>query len=256
MKITLKDNQRIFFASDFHLGTPDASSSLEREKKIIQWLGAIQDEAAAVFLVGDLFDFWFEYKTVIPKGHMRFLAKITQMREQGIPIFFFTGNHDLWMKDYFTDELDIPVFHNPISIEVNQKKLLIGHGDGLGPGDYKYKVLKKLFTNTACQWLFRWLHPDIGIKIALLWSKNSRLSNMQKGEDDFKGKEKEWLYLYCEEMEKKMHFDYYIFGHRHLPLRIPVGSSSMYYNLGEWVSQCHYGIFNGQNFELKQFKPV
>lgn len=254
MKITLKDNQKVFFASDFHLGTPDASSSLAREKKIVRWLDSIQNEAAAVFLVGDLFDFWFEYDTVIPKGYMRFLAKITQMRQHGIPVFFFTGNHDLWMKDYFTQELDIPVFHNPIAIEVNQKRFLIGHGDGLGPGDYKYKVLKKFFTNPFCQWMFKWLHPDIGIKLALLWSRNSRLSNLKNGEDEFKGKENEWLFLYSEEMEQKMHFDYYVFGHRHLPLKLPVGHSSMYYNLGEWVSQCHYGVFNGQGFELKDFK--
>ncbi|MCC5937893.1 MAG: UDP-2,3-diacylglucosamine diphosphatase [Lunatimonas sp.] len=254
MKITLKDHQKVFFASDFHLGTPNAQSSLIREKKVVRWLDSIQNEAAAIFLVGDLFDFWFEYETVIPKGFMRFLAKITQMRQNGIPIFFFTGNHDLWMKDYFTEELEIPVFHNPIAIEVNQKKFLIGHGDGLGPGDYKYKMLKKIFTNPFCQWLFKWLHPDVGIKLALLWSRNSRLSNMQKGEDEFKGKEKEWLYLYSEEMEQKMHFDYYVFGHRHLPLNLPVGNASMYYNLGEWVSQYHYGVFDGQGFELKEFK--
>lgn len=254
MNITLKDYQKVFFASDFHLGTPNATSSLDREKKIVRWLDSIEHEAAAVFLLGDLFDFWFEYDTVIPKGFLRFTGKITHMRQRGIPIFIFTGNHDLWMKDYFTQELDIPVFHNPISIEVNQKKFLIGHGDGLGPGDDTYKILKKIFTNPLCQWMFKWLHPDIGIKLATLWSKRSRLNNTLKGEDEFKGKDQEWLYLYCLSMEQKMHFDYYIFGHRHLPLSIPVGSSSMYYNLGEWVTQCHYGVFNGQGFQLIAYK--
>ncbi|EON74785.1 UDP-2,3-diacylglucosamine hydrolase [Lunatimonas lonarensis] len=254
MNITLKENQKIFFASDFHLGTPSASSSLDREKKIIRWLELIEKEAAAVFLLGDLFDFWFEYDTVIPKGYLRFLSKITQMRQQGVPVFFFTGNHDLWMKDYFTQELDIPVFHNPISLQVNQKKFLIGHGDGLGPGDNTYKVLKKIFTNRSCQWLFKWLHPDVGIRLATRWSKRSRINNSLKGEDEFKGKESEWLYLYCLDMEKKMHFDYYVFGHRHLPLSIPVGNSSMYFNLGEWVSQYHYGVFNGHGFQLINFK--
>lgn len=250
MNISLKPGQKVFFASDFHLGTPSLASSMEREKKIVSWLESIRHEAAAIFLVGDLFDFWFEYSTVIPKGFMRFTAKITELREAGLPIVFFTGNHDLWMKDYFTSELGIPVYHNPITMEVNNRKFLVGHGDGLGPGDHKYKILKKFFTNPMCQWLFKWLHPDIGIRLALLWSRNSRISNTKNGGDEFRGKEHEWLYLYCTEIEKKMHFDYYVFGHRHLPLRLDVGRSAIYFNLGEWVNCPTFGVFNGEKFDL------
>ncbi len=254
MNITLKAHQKIFFASDFHLGTPDAQSSREREQKIVRWLNSISDTAAAIFLVGDIFDFWFEYDKVIPKGFLRFTSKITSLREQGIPIFFFTGNHDLWMRDYFTEELGIPVFHNPINMEINHKKFLIGHGDGLGPGDRKYKVLKKIFSNPACQWLFKWVHPDIGIKLAQMWSRSSQLTNSAKMEHEFKGKKNEWLYLYCQEVESRMHFDYYVFGHRHLPLTLEVGKRSTYFNLGEWVTQCHYGEFDGEAFYLKTFQ--
>jgi len=253
MNISLNPGQKVFFASDFHLGAPDYQSSRIREGKIVKWLSEIQDDAAAIFLVGDIFDFWFEYEKVIPRGFIRFIAKITALRERGIPIFFFTGNHDLWMRDYFTIELDIPVFSNPINMEINHKKFLVGHGDGLGPGDEKYKVLKKVFTNKACQWLFKWLHPDIGIAIAQKWSGSSRISNNLKNEDAFKGKEGEWLWEYCRSVEMNMHFDYYIFGHRHLPLELEVGENSTYINLGEWVSQYTYGEFDGEVFRLSTF---
>ncbi|HSJ69785.1 MAG TPA: UDP-2,3-diacylglucosamine diphosphatase [Anditalea sp.] len=253
MKIVLKENQKIFFASDFHLGAPDVATSKKREEKIIRWLDSIKDDAAAIFLVGDIFDFWFEYDKVIPKGFIRFLGKIASLRDRGIPIVFFTGNHDLWMNDYFTEELDIPVYPHPLQIEINRKKFLVGHGDGLGPGDKKYKVLKSIFTNKTCQWLFKWIHPDIGIRIAQKWSGNSRITNQNKQEDFFKG-EDEWLWQYCKHVEQQMHFDYYIFGHRHLPLELPVGKNSHYINLGEWVSQYTYGVYNGDTFELKNFK--
>ncbi|MEX2566763.1 MAG: UDP-2,3-diacylglucosamine diphosphatase [Cyclobacteriaceae bacterium] len=253
MNISLKGNQKVFFVSDFHLGTPNASSSKKREEKIVKWLNQIESHAAAIFFVGDIFDFWFEYEKVIPKGFLRFLSKITQLREKGIPIFFFTGNHDLWMNEYFTEELDIPVFHNPVEMEINQKKFLVGHGDGLGPGDRKYKILKKFFTSKSCQWLFKWIHPDIGMAIAHTWSKNSRITNELKKENDFKGEDQEWLFQYCKSIESKMHFDYYIFGHRHLPLSLPVSHASTYFNLGEWVNQCYYGEFDGHSFYLKQY---
>ncbi|WP_200976260.1 UDP-2,3-diacylglucosamine diphosphatase [Echinicola sp. 20G] len=253
MNLKLKENQKVFFASDFHLGAPDHQSSRKREDKIIRWLNNIEDEAAAIFLVGDLFDFWFEYDKVIPKGFIRFIGKIAQLRDKGIPIIFFTGNHDLWMREYFTKELGIPVYHNPINLEINHKRMLIGHGDGLGPGDTSYKFLKKVFTNKFCQKLFKWLHPDIGIAIAQKWSGSSRISNQAKNEDTFKGDD-EWLWQYCKEVEEKMHFDYYIFGHRHLPLELKVGENSMYYNLGEWISQFTYGEFDGEKFSLKTFE--
>lgn len=253
MNITLYNKQKVFFASDFHLGAPDYQSSRIREDKIVRWLSSIQDEAAAIFLLGDIFDFWFEYEKVVPKGFIRFIGKITALRDRGIPIFFFTGNHDLWMRDYFTTELAIPVFTNPIEMEINHKKFLVGHGDGLGPGDQKYKLLKKVFTNKACQWLFKWMHPDIGIALAQKWSGHSRITNDINKEDSFRGEEGEWLWEYCRTVNLKMHFDYFVFGHRHLPLELPVEKDSLYINLGEWVSQFTYGEFDGHNFHLNTF---
>jgi len=246
------NGKKLFFASDFHLGAPDFNSSRERQERIIAWLDFIADEAAAVFLVGDIFDFWFEYGEVIPKGFLPFLAKISQLRDLGIPILFFTGNHDLWMRDYFTQELGIPVYTHPIEIVVEGKKILVGHGDGLGPGDSTYKVLKKIFTNSLAQLLFRWIHPDIGIKLAKAWSGNSRITNQSKDEQRFLG-EGEWLWAYCKELDQKRAHDYYIFGHRHLPLQLPVGQSATYFNLGEWVSQFTFLELSASEAQLYQF---
>lgn len=247
------DGKKVFFASDFHLGAPNSEISLEREKKIIRWFDSIKEQAAAIFLVGDIFDFWFEYGKVIPKGFIPFISKISQLRDQNIPIYFFTGNHDLWMKDYFTKELNIPVFHDPIELRVGGKRILVGHGDGLGPGDNSYKFLKKVFVHPLSKWLFKWLHPDIGIKIAHAWSGHSRISNIEKDENRFLG-EDEWLWTYCKEVEEKQHYDLYIFGHRHLPLELKVGTNSTYINLGEWVSQYTFLELDQDQQVLKTFE--
>ncbi|MCH7410340.1 UDP-2,3-diacylglucosamine diphosphatase [Belliella sp. DSM 111904] len=252
--MNIKLNQKkVYFASDFHLGAPNFEQSRLREEKIIKWLDEVSNDAAAIFLVGDIFDFWFEYDKVIPKGFIKFIAKISSLRDSGIPIFFFSGNHDLWLKDYFTNELKIPIYHQPIEITIEGKRFLIGHGDGLGPGDEFYKFLKRIFTNPFFKWLFKWLHPDIGIRIAHAWSGKSRLSNMEKQEDQFKGEE-EWLWAYCKQIDQSKHFNYYVFGHRHLPLDLPVGKNSRYINLGEWVSQFTYAVFDSEGIQLKKFE--
>ncbi len=248
----LRPGKKIFFASDFHLGAPNHPQSLIREKKIIQWLDSIEKEADAIFLVGDIFDFWYEFNTVVPKGFIRFQGKLAQLTDAGIPVVFFTGNHDLWMYEYFGKELNIPVFRKPQSLTVNNKQILVGHGDGLGPGDYSYKLLKILFTNPVLQWLFSKIHPDISIAIANYWSRSSRASNLKKGEDKFLG-EDEWLWQYCKQLEAKTHHDFYIFGHRHLPLELEVNAGSMYVNLGEWLQYDTYACFDGERLALKHY---
>jgi UDP-2,3-diacylglucosamine hydrolase len=244
--------KKLFFASDFHLGVPDHPTSLVREKLIIAWLDSIKDEAHTIFLLGDIFDFWFEYKHTIPKGFIRLQGKLAELRDKGIPIVFFTGNHDMWMFDYFQKELGIPVYREPQVLIVEKQKLYIGHGDGLGPGDKTYKLLKKVFNSRFCQWLFGWIHPNIGIGIANYWSRNSRISNIRK-EEQFQGEENEFLLVYCKEMEQLNHHDYYIFGHRHLPLDIKINEHSRYINLGEWVNFNTYAYFDGSKFDLKTY---
>jgi UDP-2,3-diacylglucosamine hydrolase len=249
--INIPDDKKVYFASDFHLGVPTAESSLIREKKIVDWLKRIKNDAYHIFLLGDIFDFWFEYKYTIPKGFTRLQGTFMELRDDGIPMTFFTGNHDMWMFRYFQEEFDIPVYRNPAKITINKKKFLIGHGDGLGPGDKKYKLIKKVFENPVCQWMFKWLHPDIAFKLATGLSKRSRIKNLDK-DDKFKADD-EWLFHYCEKIENQEHYDYYIFGHRHLPFIIDINTKSQYINLGDWVFSYTYGEFNNNEMHLRQF---
>ncbi len=255
MTFRIKDlapGKKVYFASDFHLGVPNAEASRARERKIVRWLDQAQKDAAAIFLVGDIFDFWFEYRHAIPKGFIRMQGKLAEITDAGIPVIFFTGNHDMWMFDYFTKELNIPVLRHPISTQLGEKTFYIGHGDGLGPGDHTYKILKKIFANKACQWLFARIHPNAGIGIASMWSRSSRIRNT-KVEEAFMGEE-EWLIQHSREVEAKQHHDFYVFGHRHLPLDLSIGDNSRYVNLGEWVNFCSYAVYDGTSLKLEHFE--
>lgn len=216
------------------------------------WLDEIKKDAEAVFLLGDLFDFWFEYKTVVPKGFIRVLGKLAELRDAGIPIYFFVGNHDLWMGDYFEKELNIPVYHNNQEFTFNGKTFFIGHGDGKGPGDRGYKRMKKLFTHPFSKWLFHWLHPDVGVKFAQYLSVKNKLIS---GAEDVKflGKDNEWLVQYCNRKLTSKHYDFFVFGHRHLPLEIELNATSKYVNLGDWISYFTYGVFDGESMTLKTY---
>ncbi len=251
-QIQLNSGKKLYFASDFHLGVPDYDSSLAREKRIVRWLDTVSADAQAIYLLGDIFDFWFEYRHAIPRGFIRIQGKLAELRDKGLPIYFFTGNHDMWMFDYFEKELGIIIYREPQVLEIGNHKLLIGHGDGLGPGDNTYKFLKKFFNSSICQWLFARIHPNLGIGIANYWSKHSRISNTRM-EEKFEGEENEFLLTYCRELEKLSHHDFYVFGHRHLPLDLKVGENSRYLNLGEWVHFNTYAEYDGQEFTLKTF---
>ncbi|MAY84730.1 MAG: UDP-2,3-diacylglucosamine hydrolase [Flavobacteriales bacterium] len=248
----MTNSKNIYFASDFHLGAPDYESSRERERLIVSWLDEIKDNCGELFLVGDLFDFWFEYKKAIPKGFVRLQGKIAEFTDEGIPVHVFTGNHDMWMFDYLPQELGIKLYKKPIHREFSGKKFMIGHGDGLGPGDHGYKFIKKVFANPLSQWLFARLHPNLGISMADYWSGKSRRANRAEDEK-FLGEENEWLAIYCKEYLKKEHIDYFIFGHRHLPLDIKLDKDSRYVNLGEWMNYQTYAVFDGEKLELKEF---
>ncbi len=243
----------IYFISDFHLGAPNAEKSLVREKEIIRFLENIRKDATEIFLLGDMFDFWFEYKYVVPKGYTRLLGKLAEITDSGIPIHFFVGNHDMWMKDYFTKELNIQVYFEPEYFERNGKTLLIGHGDGLGPGDAGYKFIKKIFRNPAAQFMFGMLPPVIGMGMANYFSRKSRAKTGSTNEV-FLGEENEWLVQYAKEILTKKHVDFFIFGHRHLPLNITLSAGSSYINLGDWISYFTYAHFNGETTELLYFK--
>ncbi len=245
--------KNIYFLSDFHLGAPNAAESLLREKKIIRFLNEIKLKAATVFIVGDLFDFWFEYKNVVPKGYVRILGKIAELTDAGIDVHFFVGNHDMWMKDYFQKELNTKVYFDPQEFTFSGKKFLIGHGDGLGPGDKGYKFIKKIFRSKFSQFIFGALPPSIGIGLADYFSRKSR-AKTGKTDEVFLGEEKEWLVIYCRDVLQKEYYDYFIFGHRHLPLDISLNENSRYINLGDWIKYFTYAVFDGENLTLEYYK--
>lgn len=240
---------KLYFASDFHLGTPNLTASRQRELHLVKWLDSIKADAAEVFLMGDVFDFWFEYATVVPKGHIRFLGKLAELADAGVKIWFFKGNHDMWMFDYFEKELNATIVSNELIIKRNGKKFFLHHGDGLGPGDNFYKFLKKFFRSGFCQWLFARLHPNFGVGIASYWSKHSRIANQKK--EICKPGEQEWLVKFCNDTLKTQLYDYMIFGHRHLPLDIQLNGHTRYVNLGEWVNYNYsYAVFDGSELTL------
>ena len=246
-------DKKIYFLSDFHLGAPNYESSLVREKLVVQFLDEIKTTAAEIFIVGDMFDFWYEYRKVVPKGYVRLLGKLAELTDTGIPIHFFVGNHDMWMKDYLQKELNIPVYFEPVEFTRFGKKLLVGHGDGLGPGDHGYKRLKKVFRNPACQWLFGILPPHIGMGLANYLSRRSR-AQTGATEETFLGADKEWLIIYCKEVLEKQHYDYFIFGHRHLAIDFKLKDNSRYINLGDWIRYFSYAEMDANNLELKYYK--
>jgi UDP-2,3-diacylglucosamine hydrolase len=260
--MNLPVNKKIYFLSDFHLGAPDHASSLQREKIIVEFLDSIKHDAAELFIVGDMFDFWYEYRKVVPKGFVRLLGKLAELTMR-IALHFFVGNHDMWMRDYLLKELNIPVYFHPREFERNGKRFLIGHGDGLGPGDHGYKRLKKIFRNPVCQWLFGILPPMVGMGIAHYMSKRSRIKTGFSNET-FLGEDKEWLIIYCKEVLEKENFDFFVFGHRHLAIdfRLTVGSAPgtagetgpRYINLGDWIRFYTYAVFDDRRLELKTFK--
>jgi len=243
---------KIYFISDIHLGAPALKNNREREKLFVSWLDEIKKDAAALFLMGDIFDYWFEYKTVVPRGFTRTLGKLAEIADSGIPVHFFTGNHDVWVFDYLPSELGVQVHREAMRATFSGKKFFLAHGDGLDPFDKGYHLLKKLFTNRFLQWLFAWVHPNWGVSLAHAWSKKSRLT---KGVFvPFQGEEKEGLYLFAKSTLEDEEVDYFIFGHRHLLLDLPLGKNTRYINLGDWISHFSYGVFDGDKFELKTYK--
>lgn len=245
--------KKIYFASDFHLGINAKLTSADREKQIVRWLDQIQHDAYEIYLVGDVFDFWFEYRKVVPKGYVRLFGKLAELRDKGIPIFFFIGNHDMWMFRYFEDEFGIPILRQPITKEINGKTFFIGHGDGLGPGDTGYKLIKKVFANPICQFLFGMVNPTIGITLADFWSQKSR--SVSPAELQWLGEKNEWLLTYCQKKLDQVDADYFIFGHRHLPIDYTLKNGrSRYINIGEWMFACSYAVFDGEDVKIHFFE--
>lgn len=244
----------IYLASDLHLGAPDAVQSAIREKHFIHWMDEIKPNAAGLILLGDIFDFWFEYEHVIPKGFIRLQGKLAEWRDSGIPIFIFTGNHDLWMQDYFKCELEITVIHKPCNVILSGHHCHLAHGDGLGPGDQGFKIMKKLFTNPLARWAFKWLHPDLGVPLAQYFSGSSRKAHVNK--DAIHYGENEYLYQYTRDMGTRLSTtQYFIFGHRHRPEKITMPNGQIMINLGDWIHHFSFAEIQADDIRLYRYTP-
>jgi UDP-2,3-diacylglucosamine hydrolase len=248
--------KKVYFISDCHFGIPDRKSSLERERLFIEWLEMVEKDALEIYLMGDLFDFWFEYKTVIPKGYSRLMGKLAHVIDQGIPIHYFLGNHDIWAFSYLRDEIGMQLNREPVIKSVLNHQLYLAHGDGLGKGDNGYKFLKKVFEFPLNQWLFRWLHPDIGARFGLYWSRKSRYANnrdkykvegMEKGVERLSDFSKEIL-------QNHPQIDYFIFGHIHLQRNIKLSAGSSMITLGDWLSLFTYASLDEDGMKLHAFE--
>lgn len=249
----LPQGQKVYFVSDSHLGIPDKKSSVHCERLLVKWLDEVKSDAAAIYILGDLFDFWFEYRTVVPKGYTRLLGKIAEITDSGISVHFFKGNHDIWDFGYFTNELGMNVYDGSVETAINGKTFFIAHGDGLGPGDKGYKFIKRVFSNKINQRLFAMLHPSLGARLAGFFSKKSRKKNAPKGLN-YSGPENERLYRFCQQKLKEKHFDFFVMGHRHIPLDLDLENGSRYISVGGWVNNFSYAVFDGKNVELRKYE--
>lgn len=249
--LELAPGKKMYFLSDVHLGAPVLSNHREREQLLVNWLEEIRPDCGILCLLGDIFDFWFEYKRTVPKGYIRFLAKICEFTDSGIPVHFFTGNHDIWAFDYLPQECGVVLHtHNEI-FRINDKSLLVGHGDALNPRDKGYLFLYHTFHNRFLQRCFRWIHPDLGIWLAQKWSSHSRLENGRIEADTFRGEEQEEIVRFCKQTLTNRHFDYFIFGHRHFPIDLPLTDHSRYINTGDWITWFTYAVFDGETVSLQ-----
>jgi UDP-2,3-diacylglucosamine hydrolase len=251
MEEKIPEGKKIYFLSDAHLGLPPKEKSLEREKLLVKWLDEVSKDAKAIYLLGDIFDYWFEYKKVVPRGFTRFLGKLAELTDSGIEINIFTGNHDVWIFDYLPEETGVKVFRHAIKKTFNGKTFYLAHGDGLGPGETTYKILKRIFTSKFLQWMYARIHPNTATGFAHRWSKHSRFS---KGNYvPFLGEDKEHLILHSKKVLEEEYFDFFIYGHRHVPLDMKIGKTSRVIYLGDWFINFTYAEFDGKEMSLKNY---
>ncbi len=255
LSLTIPEGKKAYFTSDWHLGYPDRQRSFRREKIILSWLDRIEKDAEALFLVGDIFDFWFDYKHAVPRNPVRILGKLAAMADKGTGIYYFFGNHDMWFRDYFEKEIGMKLIPGVAVVQLNGSKIFVAHGDGLGPGDVRYKLLKKIFRNPLAKMAYRWLHPDLGIPLASFFSRLSR-NHTPEHVSDFLGEDKEHLIIYSKEVLNHSHFDYFIFGHRHHAVVHPLSAQSTYINLGDWIRLFTYAVYDSSGIRLEKFASV
>lgn len=246
--------KNVYFISDAHLGSRAIPHGRMQERRLVRFLDTIKHKASAVYMLGDMFDFWYEYRMVVPKGYTRFLGKVSELTDLGVEVHFFTGNHDIWCGDYLEKECGVVLHRQPQTVELGDKVFLLAHGDGLGDPDRKFKFLRAVFHNRICQRLFSCIHPRWAMDFGLTWARHSRLKHGLGGDPGYLGEDKEYLVLYAKEYQKT-HPDvnYYIFGHRHIELDLMLSRSTRVLILGDWISQFTYAVFDGMNLYLESY---
>lgn len=252
--------KNIYFISDAHLGSRALQHTRQQERRLVSFLDSIKDKAQAVYMLGDMFDFWFEYRNVVPKGFTRFLGKVSELTDNGVEVHFFIGNHDIWCKDYLTKECGVIMHYEPITLELADKTFYLGHGDGLGDPDWKFRFLRSFFHNRLCQWAFRWLHPDLGMEFGLRWARQSRLRHepcLQDGgggDPGYLGEDKEFQVLFAKEyLRSHPDINFFIFGHRHIELDLMLTRHCRCLILGDWISQYTYAVWDGTTMLMDNY---
>ena len=251
--------KKTYFISDAHLGSLATQDSKEQEKRLCRFLDEIKPQAESLYMLGDIFDFWFEYRNAVPKGHTRLLGKLSELTDAGIAVHFFIGNHDIWCKDYLTKECGVIMHFQPEVVEIQGKTFFLAHGDGLGDDSKSFRFLRSIFHNKLCQWAFHWLHPDLGMPFGLNWAKHSRMKHEPTaenplGEPPYMGENKEHLVLFAKEyLKKNPQIDYFIFGHRHIELDLMLTRQNRLLILGDWVTQFTYAEFSEGQMTLDNY---
>ncbi len=244
----------IYFLSDAHLGSLAIPHRRMQERRLVNFLDEIKDKAEAVYLLGDMFDFWYEYGQVVPKGYTRFLGKLSELTDRGVEVHFFTGNHDIWAYDYLEKECGVILHKKPCTLELHGKTFYLAHGDGLGDPDRKFKFIRSIFHSKLCQRMFSWLHPDLGVKFGLAWAKHSRLKRVDGTEPPYMGEDKEHLVLFAKDyLKNHPDIDYFLFGHRHIELDLMLTKQSRLMILGDWISQFTYAVFDGEHLFMENY---
>ena len=246
--------KNVYFLSDAHLGSLAIPHGRTQERRLVRFLDSIKEKASAVYLLGDMFDFWNEYRYVVPKGYSRFLGKLSELTDNGVEVHFFAGNHDLWTYGYLEEECGVIVHKAPVTTEIYGKVFFLAHGDGLGDPDNKFKILRKLFHNRTCQRLLNFVHPRWGMALGLNWAKHSRLKRADGKEVPFMGEDKEFLVRFARDYKRSHpNIDYFLFGHRHIELDLPIDKSTRMLILGDWIWQFTYAVFDGEQLFLGEY---
>ena len=246
--------KNIYFLSDAHLGSWAIDHRRMQERRLVRFLDSIKDKAAAVYLLGDMFDFWYEYKYVVPRGYTRFLGKLSELADMGVEVHFFTGNHDIWAYNYLERECGVILHKQPQTIELYGKIFYLAHGDGLGDPSKSFKVIRSIFHNKVCQWLFSGLHPRWGLWFGQAWAKHSRLKHEAEGVPPYMGEDREHLVLYTKKyIQYHSNVDYFIYGHRHIELDLQLTKKARVLILGDWISQFTYVVWDGQHLFMQQY---